>query len=216
MNVYFLPVDFTAETAEKVYGIIDKERRAHADALRKTEDRYRSLGAGLLLCYIRRLHGISSPLTVAPQGKPAFENGPAFSISHSGDCVMLVVGNGNVGADIERIEKRPCLSLAKRFFAPDEAQTVAESQTPAEAFFALWTKKEAVIKADGGGFQSSMKSFSVANGNYTSLNGRLYTVDAIESPDGYCAALAYDGRKERHTVNCLTVTDILNALTKGE
>ena len=215
MDVYFLPIDFDDETLGRVYCAVEEGRRVYADSHRKEDDRRRSLGAGLLLRYARHVYKVASPIKITPTGKPAFVSGPAFSLSHSGNFVMLAVGGQRVGADLEKIEPRPVLALAERFFAPEEAKLLKESNDPADAFFALWTQKEAVIKADGGGFRHSIRSFSVVRGN-SSLDGRLYTVDAVDAPQGYRAALAYDGGRVKHTVKYLTADAVLEHLLKEQ
>lgn len=97
----------------------------------------------------------------AEQGKPHW---PApfdtygFSWSHSGDVAVLAVGKGasafQVGVDIETIRPRArAIELSRRFFATSE--TAWLETLPADdvlsGFLSLWTAKEAVLKAHGGG-----------------------------------------------------------------
>ncbi|KJV36491.1 4'-phosphopantetheinyl transferase family protein [Luteibacter yeojuensis] len=94
-------------------------------------------------------------------GKPHFGGSAGalgFSWSHSGDTALFAAGRGpigfEVGVDVERVRPRArALELAARFFAPDE--TAWLSGLPPErvlaGFLALWTAKEAVLKAHGGG-----------------------------------------------------------------
>jgi 4'-phosphopantetheinyl transferase len=79
-----------------------------------------------------------------------------FSWSHSGDEALLAVGVGlpELGVDLERHRpRRSALELARRFFAPAEADALAAMAGAAQlaGFLALWTAKEAVLKAHGGG-----------------------------------------------------------------
>lgn len=69
-----------------------------------------------------------------------------------------------IGVDIERIrEDIEALSLAERFFSPNE--TVAlKNQSPQQqipAFFRIWTRKEAFIKAVGEGLSFPLHEFEV-------------------------------------------------------
>jgi len=93
-------------------------------------------------------------------GKPflsgAFaENGLNFNLTHSDNLALLAVTRaGMIGADIERI--RPLTDadrLVDRFFS--ERESAAFHKLPAEqkpvAFFNLWTRKEAWLKATGAG-----------------------------------------------------------------
>ena len=100
------------------------------------------------LTVLRGVHG--KPYLVTPH------DDIAFSWSHSGDRALLAVarGVGQLGVDIERSRPRPrLLELARRFYAAEEAaalEALPESGRLA-AFLALWTAKEAVLKAHGGG-----------------------------------------------------------------
>lgn len=79
-----------------------------------------------------------------------------FSWSHSGDNALLAVGIGlaEIGIDLERQRPRPrVMELARRFFAAEEANALESmpDATRLAAFLSLWTAKEAVLKAHGGG-----------------------------------------------------------------
>jgi 4'-phosphopantetheinyl transferase len=77
----------------------------------------------------------------------------SFSLSHAGEQVAIGVARSVVGVDIERVRKnlfdwdfaRECLGEGEFLWLQ---QQLGE---PAEAFFRLWTLKEAAMKADGRG-----------------------------------------------------------------
>jgi len=75
--------------------------------------------------------------------------------SHSGGHLLVAVGEGvRIGADLERRHPhRRALDLARRFFAPAEAEWLAglEAERREAAFAQLWCAKEAVLKAHGHG-----------------------------------------------------------------
>ena len=83
-----------------------------------------------------------------------------FSASHSGDALLLGFMRGDcIGVDIESLKPRPhALELARRFFTPHEA--VALNAMPAaereDAFYRLWTAKEALLKAIGHGLAHAL------------------------------------------------------------
>ena len=89
---------------------------------------------------------------VAPSGKPLHPK-IFFSLSHSRNLALIAVSEaGPVGVDIEWV--RPVQSkllIAKRFFAPSEHAYLENLPSAAqqEAFFKLWTAKEALTKAKG-------------------------------------------------------------------
>jgi 4'-phosphopantetheinyl transferase len=93
------------------------------------------------------------------EGKPALINTPLhFNLAHSEDHALLAVANHPVGVDFERIRpltKAEQTYIANSAFIPNERDWLfglppEEQQT---AFFRLWTCKEAVMKAHGGGFR---------------------------------------------------------------
>jgi len=78
-----------------------------------------------------------------------------FNWTHSGDCALVALGRQvSPGIDVERRRARPrALEIARRYFAPGEADWLASQphDRQDEAFLALWTAKEAVLKALGRG-----------------------------------------------------------------
>jgi 4'-phosphopantetheinyl transferase len=91
-------------------------------------------------------------------GKPCLvpqANGPKlqFSLSHSSDCCMVAVRRDQpVGIDVEKIRDLPrAIDIAQAYFAPAEGRALNGLQGTAQrdAFFALWTHKEATVKALG-------------------------------------------------------------------
>ena len=85
-------------------------------------------------------------------GRPrlAAEHGLDVGWSHSGDGLLLAAGRGiQVGIDLERERPRArAMELARRFFAPGEAQWLesqADEAARAAAFVRLWCAKEAVL-----------------------------------------------------------------------
>jgi 4'-phosphopantetheinyl transferase len=97
-------------------------------------------------------------LHTGEHGRPALappHDPLAFNWSHSGDRAVLAVARGIVpGIDLERLRPRPrALEIARRYFCPDEAAALAalEPARRDDAFMALWTAKEAVLKATGRG-----------------------------------------------------------------
>jgi len=74
-----------------------------------------------------------------------------FNISHSGDFVVCALANAQIGIDIEMISPTvDYLSIAHAHFSENEASWVASKPVGInERFIALWTIKEAYLKALG-------------------------------------------------------------------
>ena len=94
------------------------------------------------------------PFSFGRYGRPGFTGAgmPFFSISHSGEHILLTVSEKPVGADVEAIRLRKgAQGVADRYFSPEEAGYVRKYGQ--RAFFRLWTIREAVSKFTGGGIQ---------------------------------------------------------------
>jgi len=102
-------------------------------------------------------------------GKPTLREpvGLCFNASHSGDYAAFAFTRlGETGVDIERVrEDLPRREgIALRFFAPGEQaqlELVPEAAR-ARAFYEIWTRKEAFVKARGDGLFSGLDTFEVS------------------------------------------------------
>ena len=77
-------------------------------------------------------------------GKPYFDNGPFFNISHSGKYVLMAVSTSEIGVDIEEMKSKDMSSLV-RIFNEAEAKMIKEHSD----FYYLWCAKESLIKCMG-------------------------------------------------------------------
>ncbi|MDF3292523.1 4'-phosphopantetheinyl transferase family protein [Streptomyces silvisoli] len=178
------------------------ERRRHQAFVRAEDrDRYAVAHVGL-----RRLLGAytdtapgemvfvreSCPLCAGPHGRPAVSGGaPHFSLSHSGDLVLIAVAANPVGADVEEI---PALSVADdvaRTLHPLEQAELA-ALAPADrvlAFSRCWTRKEAYLKGTGEGLAGGPERMYVGTGPEPAAVAGWALAD-IPVDDGYGAAIA--------------------------
>jgi 4'-phosphopantetheinyl transferase len=77
-------------------------------------------------------------------GKPYYENGPYFNVSHSGKYVMMAVSSREIGIDIEENIPKD-MSLLTKIFNEAEAKMIKEHAD----FYYLWCAKESLIKCMG-------------------------------------------------------------------
>lgn len=135
-------------------------------------------------------------------GKPLLRNtgaGPIeFNLSHAGEWgVVAVSERAAVGIDVEQIrDKRDLAALARRFFTPDEQRGI-EALPAAEfvdAFYRVWSRKEAYMKATGAGLSMGTATFSVAVGRDDPAAIAPWSFANLTlTPRGYSAALAVEG-----------------------
>ena len=124
----------------------------------------RSLGAELLLmAALQELGGPMPPLEIScgEGGKPALKDGPAFSLSHSGERVLCALSDEPVGADLQQL--KPCNpALVRRFFTAEEGAWLEEQRERDLAFSLLWSLKESYVKLLGSGIAGAhLDSFTV-------------------------------------------------------
>ena len=86
----------------------------------------------------------NEPILFNDMGKPFFENGPYFNVSHSGKYIVMAVSNKEVGVDIEENVEKNMSSLI-RIFNEAEAKMIKEHAD----FYYLWCAKESLIKCIG-------------------------------------------------------------------
>lgn len=141
------------------------------------------------------------------QGKPSVlgESRLRFNLSHSGSLGACAVAlDCEIGVDVEQIRPmRDLLDIARRFFSAAECADL-EAVSPGErdlAFFNCWTRKEAYIKAIGGGLSIPLDSFQVSliPGEPARLlknregDPHTWNLEAFEAGAGYRGAAAYNG-----------------------
>ena len=147
--------------------------------------------------------------TYGERGKPYLSGdstGLQFNVSHSGDVVLYAIALGReVGVDLELI--RPISEMAEivdRWFPEQESErfhTLPEKEK-VRAFFALWTRSEALLKGGGEGMSAIADAGAVISDR--AWHGAAVPSRALTAPKGwtlrspnpapnYVAALAVEG-----------------------
>lgn len=184
--------------------------RASIGRYRRWEDRQAGLFGKLLL---QRALGCRPPagepsslerLEYTPAGKPYLRGGPCFNISHSGGVVVLALADsGEVGIDVERIRPTEIEDFAahlpelRELYALDAPQRL-------ESFFACWTRKEAVLKAEGSGLLVPLEQVRLRD-DTAYLNGRPWHLRKIDCGAAYCCHVA---TSEPHAVCGIEIVEL--------
>jgi 4'-phosphopantetheinyl transferase len=183
----------TADEARRAEGMANLLLRARFVVSRGLR---RKVLAGVLQCQ----HG--DVLIVEEQGiKPRLQDpdGWDFNVSHAGDYVVLVVGRGEVGVDLEKIRPvRDTAALVDRYFHPDEA--AAWRNLPAEqkegAFFILWSAREAAMKCAGTGLAGGLGQTRIdpeilrSDRVRGAVGGKEMILQREKAPEGYMLVTA--------------------------
>jgi 4'-phosphopantetheinyl transferase len=144
------------------------ERRERVKRLRSESQQKRHIYAGAFLQQmLSRETGLPMEALsyhYGPWGKPELSNVPLFfNLSHSGDYVVLAVGDQPVGVDVEHKTKN-ALAVAKRCFTPGEYERILHAGDAAaqqRTFLRYWTGKEAYVKWTGQGLGIPLSSFEL-------------------------------------------------------
>ena len=135
------------------------------------------------------------------EGKPRLvDSGPwDFNVSHAGDYIVVAVDKMPVGVDLEIIrEVREMAAIVQRYFHPDEAAAWAKLEEPLreEAFFVLWSAREAAMKCVGFGLARGMEITRVETTIMRDreagarVGARAVALQRLEAPPGYVMVLA--------------------------
>jgi 4'-phosphopantetheinyl transferase len=139
--------------------------------------------------------------TESGEGKPAAVNavGWDFNLSHAGDYVACAVARGAVGIDVEQIRPvREMESIVSRYYHPDEA-VVWRALPPSlreEAFFVLWSAREASMKCVGFGLARGLSVTRVDpviladKAASARVGDARLEVRRLSAPQGYVAMVA--------------------------
>lgn len=90
-------------------------------------------------------------LTYNAYGKPYLGDNTYFNISHSGEYVIAVLDDVEIGVDIQLMSEKN-LKLADKVLLPEEKMWM-ESSDSLERFHKLWAQKESVVKMLGDGLK---------------------------------------------------------------
>ena len=120
-----------------------------------------------------------------------------FNLSHSGHLAILAIcRKHNIGIDIEFKERKTdWQGIIKRFFTEREQQALYKlpENLHKDAFYQMWTRKEAHMKVTGQGLSLSPTQFEVSTppepaaflGNLNSSNKQQYKMQEIILPEMY-------------------------------
>jgi len=204
IEVWLLDLDPAQPIDVAAWSDLDEDERARALALRRAGDRlrYGATRSALRRLLARRLGRGAAELRFAagPHGKPALVGAPevAFNVSHSGAHALIALGGaGALGVDIEATGAGlPERGVLERVLTSAERAWVG---TEPDAFYTLWTAKEALLKAHGTGIRIAPDRLGLerdAQGALCLLHAPAEIAAAapaiwkLSAPPGYAAALA--------------------------
>lgn len=199
-HVWRTALEQPAERVEEFLRTLDDEERARASRFHFDKHRRHFVVARGVLRLLLGRYLEARPEDVSfnygSHGKPSLAgehraSSLRFNASHSGElAVYAFVPEFEVGIDVEYIKSDFATEeIAERFFSTSEIgmlMALPKAERPA-AFFRLWTRKEAYIKAIGTGLSHPLNEFDVT------APIENWSITDLEVGSGYAAALAING-----------------------
>jgi len=122
----------------------------------------------------------------------------SFNISHSGDFAVIAISRDKVGIDIEYMsEDFNFMNLLPDIFGDSEILSIQNSVNQKHAFYTLWTRKEAFVKALGKGIDEDFKYIPCLDGQHNIDSTVLKTtenwnVHSFDLGNHYLGAVAFE------------------------
>jgi 4'-phosphopantetheinyl transferase len=192
---------------DELASLLSADELARADAFHFADDRRRSItvraALRVLLGHHLAVGARDVALGVGPHGRPRLDGDAAgaidFNLSHSNDIATLGFARDHrIGVDIERIRDDIDIErLAGRFFTPTERRMLsATGLDQLRTFFAIWTRKEACVKASGLGLIVAPETFAVDLEDREPVDlgdHGAWATRGVPVDPGFVAAVAFDG-----------------------
>jgi 4'-phosphopantetheinyl transferase len=174
IHVWYACVNCSLAEIRDFAGLLSPEEAARAQRFRLLHDRNRYIGQhGVLRSLLAGYVGCGPcqvDISTSADGKP-YLAGPDrdaihFSTSQSEAFAAFAFSRiGSIGVDIEKMRAIPdMLEIVERHFTPREKHAIFSIPESLRSglFYKLWTRKEAVLKAQGEGLLRSLDCVDVA------------------------------------------------------
>ena len=188
----------------KAVSLLPGEMQHRASRYRRWQDAHSYLYGKLLLKYgLRQMGRDDSLLTMkkGTHGKPYFDDDSfSFNISHSGEYIVCVISdfqNKAIGIDIE--EMKPLVfTNFDSIWSPQEKKEIKNL----EKFYTFWTRKEAIIKADGRGMGIPLDTIDTTKLT-VAVDNHTYYLNELEIDEKYSTHVATLAKIEKsNPISC--------------
>ncbi len=212
IDVWYALIDRTQAEIGEFERLLSPAEAERARRFRKVSDRERYLVQqgilrGLLCQYMDceprevdiRSNSNGKPYLAGPKNAAAIQ----FSVSHSDDFAVYAFSLiDSIGVDIEKIREFPgMMEIVDQHFTQREKHEILSCPEDQRLilFYRFWTRKEAVLKAQGDGLLRALDSVDVAAGEGpgpwkvgvpVEAGVDEYFVSDIEGPGSFAAAVA--------------------------
>ena len=192
-------------------GLLNWKEKERYDRYHKNEDRKRFSAGRIVLKILLGQYLDQDPETIQlnehANKKPfVLRNGRQdleFNLSHSEKCILVAISKYNVGVDLEFINKNFRYDdIIASAFSVEEKDFVKQSGKPDQAFYLLWTRKEALLKGTGKGLVDNLPDIPSLNGVHDISGGIIESTNSWQIcsfgvGDEYIASVAYGSNIDR-------------------
>lgn len=147
-------------------------------------------------------------------GKPFFTKHPQlfFSISHSGNHVMVSLGTAESGIDTEEPQEDTA-KIYRYVLSGNEKKMLSDESNADDAFIRLWTVKEAYTKMIGKGLGINFTSLSVTYDQSSPVihlsDGQTFSnIYQRKTDDGYWYTVCFCGENTINPLEKVTLQDL--------
>lgn len=214
VEVWHVPLALDAVRCRAAEAWLDEGERERARRLVRPPDRvaYTAAHAALRGLLAARCDERPARLRFAhgQAGKPQLDRSahpgePQFNLSHSGMHALIALGmRAPVGIDLEVLaHAQEHAGELSGVFCPQEQQEIATLPVAERALASLrcWTRKEAVLKAVGCGFQVEPTALRVSTGpearllssQHAAIDAAAWSLETLDRADHWAGALAVAG-----------------------
>lgn len=168
-------------------------------SIKNSKKKHQKLISKILLIYAlsnSNCHRSLLELKYTHEERPYFHDSKIdFNISYTNNYVSIATTtSGRIGIDIEYIKP---IKYKKnlRQFTPSEWEFITTSTDSINAFYYLWTRKEALVKAHGKGITLLPKISGLNDKVY--LEDKYYTIHTIPMPNDYILHIASQSKSKK-------------------
>jgi len=201
-----------ADDQAAAFALLDNDERARADRFRFRRDRDRYVVRHAFLRRVLAGYVDADParvdIRIGAHGKPELhpEYGLSFNASHGDGLAVVSVTRGRrVGVDIERLRTiDDAMDVAAGHLTEREVAQLRSTPQASRShvFLALWTRKESLVKAVGGGLSIPLNSFDCSAVGQDGMGrprgpaGDLpFAFLGLDGLDGYVGTVTVEGKR---------------------
>ena len=201
--VFRVPIAESSRYLPQVQAVLHPAELLRASRYHQPADRTRFLVARAALRQLLGRYAQRPPASLVFEAgtnkKPVLQGAPGlhYNVSHAGNWVLIAIAGTEVGVDVEKVDAQFAFQdILATSFSPAERAFIGQGTTSARAFYQLWTRKEALVKATARGITEDFWQVPALDGRHELADpggaaGSGWAVSSFAVAAGYAAAVAY-------------------------